>query len=253
MLTLWRIVFDIHPQKNLAVNEAVLKLIGEEQGAHICLTDLPLDNSKTYKMFTQGQIHGVFEVSSPRTADACKGIKPSGIQDIAALVAFDVTDLEDHIALYAARKHGESPVRYEHPLLEPILQETYGIMAYREQYVQAVESLAGYSRGSADLLRRANLRDDPLLMAKHLFTFVEGCANKNNIPANVANQLFDSLNKASRTCFPKSRALSHALLAYRTAYLKAHYPSEFYSALIEHHLDDPEYVVMIRNEMNTGQ
>ena len=250
---LWRFVLDLHPQKSLAVIQAVLMLIKESTGVDVSLKDLPLDDPATYNMLTRGEVLGVFENGSPRLADTCKRIRPSALEDIAALVALDFKESDDHVGRYAARNRNQSPVFYEHPLLEPILRETHGLMLYREQYVQAVEFLAGYTRGGADLLRRANLRNDPGLMARNLPNFVEGCSKTNRIPEHLAKQLFDSLNKASKTCFPKSHAVSAALLAYRTAYLKAHYSREFYSALIEHHRDDPEYGIITRNEMSMRQ
>ena len=243
-------VFDLHPQKSPAVIQAVLKSIREAKSMDISLNDVPLDDPATYKILTRGDILGVFEIGSPQLADRCIRIRPSELADIAALVGLDFAESDERVALYAHRKDGESPVFYEHALLEPILRETYGMILYREQYVQAVECLAGYTRGRADLLRRVNLRDDPALMAKHLPAFVENCAKRNNIPEHAANQLFDGLNKTAKTLFPKSHAISRALLAYRAAYLKAHYSPEFYSALIEHHHEDPGYVAKIRNEVS---
>jgi len=245
------LVVDLHPQNNLAVNQAAIKLIRETKGADISLNNLPSDDPETYRMLTHGQILGVFPVDSLLAADACRAIKPSRMADIAALVAFHHVDLDDLISLYAARKHGTSPVTYKHPLLEPVLREAYGIMLYREQYVQAVELLAGYTRGRADLMRRTNLRGDPSSVAPHLPVFVEGCANQNNIPADEAGHLFDGMNQVAKHLFSKSYAVSSSLLSYQTAYLKAHYPSEFYSALLEHHCDDPAYLLRIWEEMTS--
>jgi DNA polymerase-3 subunit alpha len=248
---LWRLVLDLHPQKNLAVNQTVLKLIREAKCVDLNLNDLSIDDPETYEMLSRGQICGVFQVDSLQAANACRRIKPSRIQDIAALVAFNELGLEDSIALYAARKLGEVPVTYKHELLEPILRDTYGMIVYREQYVQAIELLAGYTRARADLFRRDNRKDDPLLMNLHRHSFVNGCSTKSNIPKNMAKLIIDDFNKASSHCFPKSYAVSVSIVAYQTAYLKAHYPFEFYSGLLEHHCDDPAYVLRIRDEMNS--
>jgi DNA polymerase-3 subunit alpha len=253
-MVLGRIVLELYPQKTLAVNETVLNLVKERKHAELSPHDIPLNDVKTYKMLTDGHILRVFPIESPLSANACRRIQPSRIQHIAALIAFQNVafynqEFVECIALYAARKHGEAPVTYGHHILEPILGETYGIMVYREQYVQAVELLAGYSCGHADLLRRANLRDDPSVIAKHLPVFVEGCARQNNIPANMAAQLFDGLNRGAKHLVSKTYSVSSSLLAYQTAYLKAHYPSDFYSVLLEHYCNDPSYVLRIRNEM----
>jgi len=250
METLGCLVLDLHPHKILAVNQSVLTLVREVKGVDISLNHLSLGDRNTYKMLGQGHILGVLPVDSSLAANTCRRIKPSRIQDIAALVAFSALGSEDYIALYAARKRQESPISYEHHLLEPILRETYGIMVYREQYVQALELLAGYTRGRADLLRRAIPKKHPLLlMANYLPAFVKDCARSSNIPEHAAIHLFNYLNIGAGHCFPKSYAVSSSLLAYQTAYLKAHYPLEFYSALLEHHCDAPEYVFRIKEEM----
>jgi DNA polymerase III alpha subunit len=243
-----RIVLDIHPRKNLAVNQTSLRLI-REKGMNIALDDRPFDDPETYKLLGDGFILGLFQAVFPLAPDVFRCIKPSNIQDIAAVVALSAIGSEEYIALYAARKNKEVPTTYEHQFLESILQETYGIMLYQEQYVQAVEFLTGYTRGSADLLRRANLRGDPLLMATHLPRFIEGCAKTNSIPADIAIQLFNCLNKAKRY-FPKDYAIASSILAYRSAHLKAYHSPEFYSALTEHNVDDPEFILKIQSEIN---
>lgn len=250
------LVIDLCPNTTLAVNESVLKSIRTTRGEDIILNALPLDDPKTYHMISNGLIRGVFPIESPQASNACRLIKPSRIQDITALVAiyaahssFGKQELKECVAGYAVRNKREVPVSYEHPLLEPILQETYGIMMYQEQYIQAVELLAGFTRGRADMLRRACLRADTEKSREYRRDFVEGCATKSNIPANAANELLKCFNEASRKCFRKSYAVSYGLLAYQAAFFKAHYTTEFYSALLEHHGDTPNFAINIQAEM----
>src|SRR5439155_6136759 len=144
----------------------------------------------------------------------------------------------DLIPEFIKRRHGEVRIEYEHPLLEPIARETYGILIYQEQVMQAAQVLAGYTLGGADLLRRAMGKKKPEEMAKQRATFVKGCKEKNAIPEAKANQIFDLLEKFAGYGFNKSHAAAYGIVAYQTAYLKANYPVEFYCAMMTNDMAD---------------
>ena len=136
------------------------------------------------------------------------------------------------------------PIEYDHPLLEPILKETYGIMIYQEQVMQAAQVLAGYTLGGADVLRRAMGKKKPEEMAKQRAIFIEGCAKTNNIKADKANQLFDVLDKFAGYGFNKAHSACYGVLAYQTAYLKARYPVQFMAALLSNELDNTDKIAV---------
>src|SRR5260221_1618031 len=164
--------------------------------------------------------------------DLCRKFQISSIEHITALIALYRPGPMELIPEFIKRRHGEVKIEYEHPLLEPICRETYGIMVYQEQVMQAAQVLAGYTLGSADLLRRAMGKKKVEEMAKQRETFVKGCAKVNNIPAGKANQIFDLLEKFAGYGFNKSHAAAYAIVAYQTAYLKANYPVEFLCAMM---------------------
>ena len=157
-------------------------------------------------------------------------VRPTGFGDIIALVALYRPGPMDNIPMFGDRKNGRAPIEYPHPLLEGILSETYGIFVYQEQVMQAAQVLAGYSLGGADLLRRAMGKKIQSEMDAQRAVFVEGCSKTNQIPAAKANELFDLIDKFAGYGFNKSHAAGYALIAYQTAWLKAHHPAEFFAA-----------------------
>ncbi|HEX8571919.1 MAG TPA: DUF655 domain-containing protein, partial [Allosphingosinicella sp.] len=157
-------------------------------------------------------------------------VRPTGFGDIVALVALYRPGPMDNIPLFGDRKNGRVAIEYPHPLLETILGETYGIFVYQEQVMQAAQLLAGYTLGGADMLRRAMGKKIKAEMDAQRAIFVEGCAKTNGIPKDKANELFDLIDKFAGYGFNKSHAAAYALIAYQTAWLKAHHPVEFYAA-----------------------
>src|SRR3954454_23802594 len=158
----------------------------------------------------------------------------------------------DNIPLFGDRKNGRVPIEYPHPLLEGILSETYGIFVYQEQVMQAAQILAGYSLGSADLLRRAMGKKIQSEMDAQRATFVEGCAAHNNIPAGKANELFDMIDKFAGYGFNKSHAAAYALVAYQTAWLKAHHRAEFYAASMSFDMAQTDRLSAFVEDMRRG-
>jgi len=180
--------------------------------------------------------------------DLCRKFQISSIEHITALIALYRPGPMELIPEYIKRRHGEVKIEYEHPLLEPITQETYGILIYQEQVMQAAQVLAGYTLGGADLLRRAMGKKKVEEMQKQRETFVKGCAAQNKIPAAKANQVFDLLEKFAGYGFNKSHAAAYAIVAYQTAYLKANHPVEFFCAMMTNDMGDTDKLSRYINE-----
>jgi DNA polymerase-3 subunit alpha len=204
----------------------------------IPIDNLPLDDAKTYDLLNKANTIGIFQLESGGMRDLCRKFQISSIEHITALVALYRPGPMDLIPDFIKRRHGEVKIEYEHPLLEPLSRETYGVLIYQEQVMQAAQVLAGFTLGAADLLRRAMGKKKPAEMARQREAFVKGCAKVNNIPAPKANQIFDLLEKFAGYGFNKSHAAAYAVVAYQTAWLKANYPVEFFSAMMTNDMND---------------
>ena len=200
---------------------------------------LPLDDRATFELLSEGKTVAVFQLESRGMQGMLKDAKPSLFEDIIALVALYRPGPMDLIPSFCARKHGKEEVTYPHPLMEAVLNETYGIMVYQEQVMQVAQRLGGYSLGGADLLRRAMGKKKADEMAHHRSLFAEGAA-KNDIAPALANEIFDLMEKFAGYGFNKSHAAAYALLAYHTAWLKVHYPSEFFAGNMSVAIDDTD-------------
>jgi DNA polymerase-3 subunit alpha len=221
--------FDFLGLKTLSVLKEGQRLL-REQGVEIDFGALPWDDQAVYELLQRGDAVGVFQLESEGMRRTLAAVRPDSFGDIIALVALYRPGPMDNIPLFGDRKNGRVAIEYPHPLLEGILAETYGIFVYQEQVMQAAQLLAGYSLGQADLLRRAMGKKIKSEMDAQRATFVEGCAARNNIPAAKANELFDLIDKFAGYGFNKSHAAAYALVAYQTAWLKAHHRAEFYAA-----------------------
>ena len=200
---------------------------------------VPLDDPAVYRLFADGLTEAVFQFESPGMQRMLREAKPSRLEDLIALNALYRPGPMDLIPSFVARKHGREPVGYPHPLVEPVLAETYGIMVYQEQVMQVAQILGGYSLGRADLLRRAMGKKKPDEMAKHRETFRAGAA-ANGIDAAKADEIFDLMEKFAGYGFNKSHAAAYSLLAYHTAWVKVHHPAEFYAANMTIEMDDTD-------------
>jgi DNA polymerase-3 subunit alpha len=218
--------------KTLTVIRNTCEMVKRTQGITIDIDHLPLDDKKTYDLLNRAETLGVFQLESGGMRDLCKKFQISSVEHITALVALYRPGPMDLIPDFIKRRHGEIKVEYEHPLLESISKETYGILIYQEQVMQATQLLAGYTLGSADLLRRAMGKKKVEEMQQQRATFVKGCHEVNHIPKLKANQIFDLLEKFAGYGFNKSHAAAYAIVAYQTAYLKANFPVEFYCAMM---------------------
>ncbi len=207
------------------------------------LDKIPLDDPASFRLLCACQTTAVFQLESRGMKDLIRRLQPDSFADIVALVAlFRPGPLESGmVGDYIDRKHGRSPVAYPHPALEPILKPTYGVILYQEQVMQIAQVLAGYSLGAADLLRRAMGKKKPAEMAKQRVIFVEG-SEKNDVDPGLANRIFDLMETFAGYGFNKSHSVAYALLAYQTAYLKAHYPAEFMAAVLSADMDDSDKI-----------
>ncbi len=221
--------FDFLGLKTLSVLKKAIDLLARREIA-IDLSQLPLDDPKVYELMKAGNTVGVFQLESEGMRRTLTAVKPTNFGDIIALVSLYRPGPMDNIPLFGKRKAGEVPIEYPHAKLEGILAETYGIFVYQEQVMQAAQILAGYSLGDADLLRRAMGKKVQKEMDDQRQRFVEGCKSVSAIDARQANELFDLIDKFAGYGFNKSHAAAYALLAYQTAWLKAHYTEEFYAA-----------------------
>jgi DNA polymerase III subunit alpha len=212
--------------RNLDVIDKALELVGG-----VDIAKLPLDDPATYKMLQKGDAVGVFQFESSGMREALRQVKPTEFEDLIALVALYRPGPMGYIPVYARRKAGQEAVSYLDPRLEPLTGLTYGICIYQEQYMEIAKQLAGFTPAEADDLRKAIGKKIHALMASLKDKFLEGCARESVTPA-VANQLWKDMEQAQDYSFNKSHAACYALIAYRTAWLKAHHPKEYMAALI---------------------
>lgn len=204
---------------------------------------IPEDIKKTYELLGKGDLEGIFQLESSGMRQVVQKLKPDNIEDISSILALYRPGPLDAglVDKFIDRKHGREEISYEHPLLEPILKETYGVLVYQEQIMKVAQDLAGYSLGQADLLRRAMGKKKPEEMQKHREKFLDGSA-KNGIHTAVAESLFDQMVKFAEYCFNKSHSTAYAYVTYQTAYLKANYPEEYMAVLLSENSSDQDKV-----------
>jgi DNA polymerase-3 subunit alpha len=238
--------FDFLGLKTLTVLDVAVKLL-KQRGIDVDLATLPLDDAPSFQMLAKGDVVGVFQVESQGMRRALVDMRPDRFEDIIALVALYRPGPMANIPTYCARKHGDEEPEYLHPLLEPILKETFGVIIYQEQVMQIAQVMAGYSLGEADLLRRAMGKKIRSEMEKQRERFVAG-ATANGVPKGQAETIFELLAKFADYGFNKSHAAAYALVSYHTAYMKAHYPVEFLAASMTLDLNNTDKLSEFRAE-----
>ncbi|HHO77013.1 MAG TPA: DNA polymerase III subunit alpha [Deltaproteobacteria bacterium] len=222
------IKLDMLGLKTLTVIQKALDILSS-QGIALDITNIPLDDELTYHLISDGDTSSVFQLESSGMKQMLRSLRPEKFEDIIAAVALYRPGPMSLIPSYVERRHGREKIDYPHELLEDLLNETYGIIVYQEQVMQIAQKLGGYSLGKADLLRRAMGKKKAEEMAKHRETFVEG-AIKNSVTRQTAAEIFDLMEKFAEYGFNKSHAAAYALVAYQTAFLKAHYFKAFMAA-----------------------
>jgi DNA polymerase III subunit alpha len=218
--------------KNLTIIYEACDLIRRNHGVDIDPEKLDITDAKTFELLARGDTVGVFQLESGGMRDTLRQVMPDCIEDIIAILALYRPGPMQFIPTYIKRKHGQETVVYDHPILEPILKETNGIIVYQEQIQQAARDLAGFSLGEGDILRRAMGKKKPEVMAQQRGKFVEGCKQTNNMSEELANKIFDNITEFAKYGFNKSHSTAYGFVTYQTAWLKAHYPAEFMAALL---------------------
>ena len=243
--------FDFLGLKTLSVLRKAIDLLAR-RGVTVDLDALPWDDEAVFALLKRGDTVGVFQLESEGMRRTLAAVKPTRFEDIIALVSLYRPGPMDNIPLFGRRKNGEAEIEYPHPKLAGILAETYGIFVYQEQVMQAAQLLAGYSLGDADLLRRAMGKKIQKEMDAQRARFVEGCAANSAIEARKANELFDLIDKFAGYGFNKSHAAAYALLSYQTAWLKTHYPEEFYAASMCFEMHQSEKLAVFVDDLRRG-
>jgi DNA polymerase-3 subunit alpha len=234
------IKFDFLGLKTLTLIAGIVRRIREGRGATVAVDDLPLDDASTYKLLAAADTVGVFQLESGGIRRLLMQLRPSCFADLVAILALyrpgpldaKLEDGSTMVDRFIRRKHGREKLSYLHPALEPILRETYGVIVYQEQVMQIAQALAGYSLGDADNLRRAMGKKKKEVMQAERQRFLEGVAARGSADARVAGEIFDQMETFAAYGFNKSHSAAYALITYQTAYLKAHYPTEFMAGLL---------------------
>jgi DNA polymerase-3 subunit alpha len=233
--------------ETLTVLRVALDLIRERHGKDIALDELPTGDAPTYQMLGRGEAKGIFQFESEGMVKLLMEARPDCLEDLIALNAMYRPGPMQNIPAFIGRKHGREPITYAVPELESLLKETYGIIVYQEQVMQIANRLAGFSLSEADSLRKAMGKKKRDLMEKYGKQFVEGCV-KNGIARPKAAALYETIAKFAEYGFNKSHAAAYALVAYQTAWLKAHYPAEFMAALLTLKQNNTDDVVLYIEE-----
>lgn len=219
--------------RNLTMISKTMKLIKQRRGIEFDINKIPLDDKETYEMLESGDTDGVFQLESTGMKKLVKDLKPDVFEDLGALVAlFRPGPLESGMVQdFVERKHGRQKISYAHPLLEPVLKDTYGTIVYQEQIMQVFQVLADYTLGQADMVRRMMGKKKLDEMAQQKGKFIEGAA-RHGMSAKDAAALFEQIEKFASYCFNRSHSAAYAFVAYQTAYLKCHYKVEYLSCLL---------------------
>ena len=245
------IKFDFLGLKTLTVIQNTVELINFSADSPMNIKDISLKDQVTYKLLSSARTIGIFQLESPGMRDLIERMQPSRFEDIIALVAlFRPGPLQSGMVddFIERKKGGETKIiDYLHPSLEPILKPTYGVIVYQEQVMQIAQTLSKYTQGSADILRKAMGKKIPEEMAKQKDVFIQG-AIENNIPEASARRIFELIEKFAGYGFNKSHSVSYALIAYQTAYLKAHYPTEFFAASLTYDMENTDKLIRIKED-----
>ena len=239
--------------RNLSIIDEALSIIEASGGKRPDMSTIPIDRPEVYAMLSRGETEGVFQLESAGMKQVIKELEPRSIEDIIAVISLYRPGPMDQIPRYIENKRHPEHVTYKHPILEKILDVTYGCMVYQEQVMQIVREMAGYSLGRADLVRRAMSKKKAAVMAEERKNFIHGITDENGkvlvdgavrrgVSEAVANSIFDEMMDFAQYAFNKSHAAAYAAITYQTAYLKCFYPAEYMAALLSSVLDSPEKV-----------
>ena len=240
--------FDFLGLKTLTLIDKCIKII-QSSNPQFNIDKIEIEDKKTYELLSTGETTGIFQLESAGMKETLKQLKPDKFEDIIAIVALYRPGPMANIPAYIERKHEREKPDYIHPLLENLLKETYGVVIYQEQVMGVARELSGYSDGEADLLRRAMGKKIQKEMNAQKQRFVDGCGQK-NIKPNEALTIFDLLSKFADYGFNKSHAAAYAMIAFQTAYLKTHYPIEFFAASMTLDINNTDKISIFQQELS---
>ncbi len=227
--------------KNLTTINHAAKIIKQRHGVDLNMSEMPVDDKKTLSLLNRAETVGLFQLESTGMTDLAKRMNIDRFEDIMAMIALFRPGPMEMIGDFIKRKQEKKTIKYDHPLLEPVLKETYGILVYQEQVMQAANILAGYSLGESDILRRSMGKKNPAEMAAQRERFLQG-ARQRNIDKETAAKIFELMEKFAGYGFNKSHSSAYAFIVYQTAYLKANYPVEYMAALLSNEMDNTEHI-----------
>ncbi|HEV8229434.1 MAG TPA: DNA polymerase III subunit alpha [Candidatus Limnocylindria bacterium] len=235
--------FDFLGLANLTILDAALRLIKESRGVAIDRAQIPLDDQKTFDLLGSGETTGMFQLESAGMRRHVRDLKPDRVEDVMAMVALFRPGPMDYIPSYIRRKHGQEPVTYAHPLLEPVLRATYGVMVYQEDVMAVTQALAGFTLAEADVLCFAIRKKIREKLDAQKMKFVEGCL-RNGVHADVIEAVWKDFEPFARYGFNRAHAAIYGVIAYHTAYLKANYTTEYMTAVLSQAMGDAERVAI---------
>jgi len=230
--------------RTLTVIEHALELIKKHHGVTIDLDTIPENDPKTFELFGKGQTVAVFQFESSGMQDWLRKLKPNSISDLTAMNALYRPGPMENIGDFIKRKHGQAKIEYLHPKMEPILKETYGVIVYQEQVMRIASEIAGFTLAKSDLMRRAMGKKDKKIMEGLKAEFIEGAQKTSNLSAKLAGEIFDLIEKFASYGFNKSHSVAYSIVAYQTAYLKAHYPAEYMAATLTSEINNTDKIVL---------
>ena len=233
--------------RTLSILKTAIELVKENHGVVIDPDNINLEDEKTYALYQRGDTVATFQFESDGMRKYLRQLKPTTIEDLIAMNALYRPGPMDNIPSFVNRKHGREEIIYPHDMLEPILKNTYGIMVYQEQIMQVARAMGNYSMGGADLLRRAMGKKKHDIMAKEKVNFLAGAA-KNGVPEETAEEVWALMEKFASYGFNKSHAAAYSVLAFKTAYLKAHYPAEYMASVLTHNASDIKKITFFIEE-----
>jgi len=234
--------------KTLSIIRDALENIRLSKGIDIDMEKISYEDAKTFELYQKGETIGTFQFESPGMRQYLKELKPTTLEDLIAMNALYRPGPMEFIPVYIKRKYGLEKVEYPHPRLEEILKDTYGIMVYQEQIMQAAQEIGGFSLGKADLLRRAMGKKKKDVMEQQKAFFIEGAQTKNGIAKEKAEEIFDIMQEFANYGFNRSHSAGYAVVAFQTAYLKAHYPAEYMAAVLSRNLSDIKKITFMMDE-----
>ncbi len=230
--------------RTLTVIENALEQIRKTHGREIDIDLLPEDDQKTFDLFSKGQTVAVFQFESSGMQDWLRKLKPNSISDLTAMNALYRPGPMENIGDFIKRKHGQAKIEYLHPKLEETLKETYGVIVYQEQVMRIASDVGGFTLAKADLMRRAMGKKDKKIMEGLKAEFIDGAQKANKLSAKLAGEIFDLIEKFASYGFNKSHSVAYSVVAYQTAYLKAHYPAEYMAATLTSEISNTDKIVL---------